>query len=74
MSTVMRCKMGVVHEFELGMTSMVDLKYKVIHEARRADCSTASQLARLWLRRCFSHSERHEQLCRAENVAPEAAN
>lgn len=29
MSTVMRCKMGMVHEFELGMTSMVDLKHKV---------------------------------------------
>lgn len=29
MSTVMRCKMSMIHEFELGMTSMVDLKYKV---------------------------------------------
>lgn len=29
MSTVMRCKMSMVHEFELGMTSMVDLKHKV---------------------------------------------
>lgn len=28
MSTVMRCKMGMVHEFELGFISMVDLKYK----------------------------------------------
>lgn len=29
MSTVMRCKMNMVHEFELGMISMVDLKHKV---------------------------------------------
>lgn len=29
MSTVMRFKMGMVHEFELGMTSMIDLKHKV---------------------------------------------
>lgn len=29
MSTVMRCSMGMVHEFELGMISMVDLKHKV---------------------------------------------
>ena len=29
MSTVMRCKMSMVHEFELGMISMVDLKHKV---------------------------------------------
>eukprot|EP00752_Nemacystus_decipiens_P011884 g10537.t2 len=29
MSTLMRCKMGMVHEFELGMISMVDLKHKV---------------------------------------------
>lgn len=29
MSTVMRCKMSMVHEFELGMISMVDLKRKV---------------------------------------------
>eukprot|EP00903_Cladosiphon_okamuranus_P019664 g18076.t2 len=28
MSTVMRCKMSMVHEFELGMISMVDLKHK----------------------------------------------
>lgn len=25
----MRCKMSMVHEFELGMISMVDLKHKV---------------------------------------------
>ncbi|CBJ26303.1 Hypothetical leucine rich repeat protein [Ectocarpus siliculosus] len=29
MSTVMRCKMSMVHEFELSMISMVDLKHKV---------------------------------------------
>ncbi|CAM9977150.1 unnamed protein product [Scytosiphon promiscuus] len=29
MSMVMRCKMSMVHEFELGMISMVDLKHKV---------------------------------------------
>ncbi|CAM9096355.1 unnamed protein product, partial [Hapterophycus canaliculatus] len=29
MSTVMRCEMSMVHEFELGMISMVDLKHKV---------------------------------------------
>lgn len=29
MSAVMRCKMSMVHEFELGMISMVDLKHKV---------------------------------------------
>lgn len=29
MSTIMRCKMSMVHEFELGMISMVDLKHKV---------------------------------------------
>lgn len=32
MSTVMRCKISMVHEFELGMTSMVDLKHKVREE------------------------------------------
>ncbi|CAN0309460.1 unnamed protein product, partial [Ectocarpus sp. 12 AP-2014] len=29
MSTVMRCNMSMVHEFELSMISMVDLKHKV---------------------------------------------
>lgn len=29
MSTVMRWKMSAVHEFELGMIGMVDLKHKV---------------------------------------------
>lgn len=29
MSTVMRCNMGMIHQFELGFISMVDLKYKV---------------------------------------------
>ena len=32
MSKVMRCKMSMVHEFELGMISMVDLKHKVREE------------------------------------------
>lgn len=36
MSTVMRCKMSMVHEFELGMISMVDLKHKVREENRRS--------------------------------------
>lgn len=34
MSTVMRCKMSMVHEFELGMISIVDLKHKVRDENR----------------------------------------
>lgn len=32
MSTVMRWKMGMVHEFELGMISVMDLKHKVSSE------------------------------------------
>lgn len=34
MSTVMRCKMSMVHEFELGMISMVDLKHKVRYKSK----------------------------------------
>ncbi|CAM9104826.1 unnamed protein product [Discosporangium mesarthrocarpum] len=30
MSTIMRYKMGAVHQFEVGMISMVDLKYKAV--------------------------------------------
>lgn len=35
MSTVMRCKMGMVHEFELGMINILDLKHKVTSQASK---------------------------------------
>lgn len=38
MSTVMRCKMNMVHEFELGLISMVDLKHKVSPEFGAISC------------------------------------